>query len=1121
MKSFFLGSLLMLTAFASAQDQRTVTTRIADLLATFPAQSPAQLNKNMTAISELGENGLREMLKLYGTAGTDTTALEYAIAGYAGFVMQPGKEAQRKILVQALCNAVSDLKNSSSQEFLISQLQLTGKEDAVTCLTKSLQQPALAATVSRSLAQINNATSRQALLQAVSKTSGTTRLAIIEALGFTKHKPATPVLVNLLKQAKPEEKKVILYALAQGADPAASTALQTAAKNAGYTYEVTDATASYLLYLRQLHATGNVQLASRLTAQLLQDAKAKNQLHTRIAALGLISEINGQKSLPLLQAAMNDNDPHYRAAALQFASRYANPATNLGWEKQLNTASPEAQVQILNYIAQHPSGKAAASVSKLATSENESVRFAALKALSKNNPEQSIPLLIKEIQNGNAASIERAKAILLTIPGEAVTRQAAAAMNQVNAAGKVALLEILQARGAQKEASAVFNELRNTDTSIQKAALHALPAVVSETHLSQLSPMMADAKNEELWYYQQAMIQATSGITDTAARYRAVWSQMQQLDAGRQSNYLPVLASIGSREAMQQIQTAYNNGNEQTKTAALRSLALSNGMHTARLLREIAYGTSNLQQRELAVNGLLDVVRKLQATPEQKLLLLQDAMELSQTNRQKQIILREAGNTRTFPALIFVGSYLDSAGLQQPAAQAVMNIITSVSGLNGEAVRNILNKTATVLRGGDANYQREAIQTYLKDMPAGEGWISLFNGKDLSGWKGLVENPIKRKVMHADTLARKQEQANRIMREGWIVRDGLLMFTGKGDNLATERQFGDFEMYVDWKITKDGDAGIYLRGTPQVQIWDTARVSAGAQVGSGGLYNNQKNVSKPLQVADNPPGEWNHFHIIMKGDKVTVYLNGILVTDNVTMENYWNRNQPIFSKEQIELQAHGTYVAYRNLFVRELHAGSPALEADKNAGFEILFDGSDLDKWTGNKTDYKIDNGTLLVEPKEGNHGNLYTKDQYSDFIFKFEFQLTPGANNGLGIRTPMEGDAAYVGMELQILDNEAPVWKGLQPYQYHGSVYGVIPAKRGFLKPAGEWNTQEVIAKGPKIKVILNGEVILDGDIEEASKNGTIDKREHPGLHNKTGHIGFLGHGSVLRFRNIRVKKL
>lgn len=189
--------------------------------------------------------------------------------------------------------------------------------------------------------------------------------------------------------------------------------------------------------------------------------------------------------------------------------------------------------------------------------------------------------------------------------------------------------------------------------------------------------------------------------------------------------------------------------------------------------------------------------------------------------------------------------------------------------------------------------------------------------------------------------------------------------------------------------------------------------------------------------------------------------------------------------------------------------------------FEILFNGSNLDKWVGNKTGYVIKDGVLALHPGNNGKGNLYTVKEYGDFELRFEFKLTPGANNGIGIRTPLEGDAAYVGMEIQVLDNDAVEYQKLKEYQYHGSVYGVIPAKRGFLKPVGTWNEERIIAKGNRIKVILNGTTILDGDIKKASENGTLDHLNHPGLKNKKGHIGLLGHDTPLEFRNIRVREL
>lgn len=203
-------------------------------------------------------------------------------------------------------------------------------------------------------------------------------------------------------------------------------------------------------------------------------------------------------------------------------------------------------------------------------------------------------------------------------------------------------------------------------------------------------------------------------------------------------------------------------------------------------------------------------------------------------------------------------------------------------------------------------------------------------------------------------------------------------------------------------------------------------------------------------------------------------------------------------------------------------------------GYEVLFDGRSMEKWTGNTTNYVPLNGTIDVTAQYGGSGNLYTKKEYSDFILRFEFAfIRPGVNNGIGIRTPMGVDAAFDGMEIQVLDHDDPIYKNIKVYQQHGSVYGVIAAKRVKFGELGSWNTEEIRAVGDHITVTVNGEVILDGNIREAcqghnvapdgsTKNPyTVDGRNHPGLFNKKGHIGLLGHGPGIQFRNIRIKEL
>jgi hypothetical protein len=199
----------------------------------------------------------------------------------------------------------------------------------------------------------------------------------------------------------------------------------------------------------------------------------------------------------------------------------------------------------------------------------------------------------------------------------------------------------------------------------------------------------------------------------------------------------------------------------------------------------------------------------------------------------------------------------------------------------------------------------------------------LFNGKDLEGWKGLLaspyDNPAKRAQLSAEEKASLQAKADERMREHWKAEDGVLVFDGKGASLATLKDYGNFELLVDWKILPKGDSGIYLRGSPQVQIWDPNDEKGNSKrLGSGGLFNNKNNPADPLKLADKAVGEWNRFRILMVGEKVHVYLNNQLVVNNTTLENYWERDKPIYPTGQIELQNHGNKLFFKNIYVREL-----------------------------------------------------------------------------------------------------------------------------------------------------------------------------------------------------------
>ena len=397
-----------------------------------------------------------------------------------------------------------------------------------------------------------------------------------------------------------------------------------------------------------------------------------------------------------------------------------------------------------------------------------------------------------------------------------------------------------------------------------------------------------------------------------------------------------------------------------------------------------------------------------------------------------------------------------------------------------------------------------------------EGFKALFNGKDLKGWFGHgTKDPRTLWKMSPEELKKHQEETLKDINAHWSVKDGELINDGKGLYLTTKKDYKDFELLLEYKTVPKADSGIYLRGVPQVQIWDPteeAKWKIGADKGSGGLWNNSKGApgKDPLKRMDKPFGEWNKFHIIMIGERVTVYLNNEKVVDDVIMENFFDRKIPIFEKGPIQLQTHGGEIRWKNIFIREI-------TSDNDKGYQTLFNGKDLSGWHGAVNNYEVVDESIIC--KKGKGGTLYAKEEYGDFSFRFEFQLPPGGNNGIAVRSPGKGDPAWEAYEIQVLDDTAKKYAKLQPYQFHGSVYGLAPAQRGALLPVGEWNKQEITFKGSNIRVTLNETTILHQDISKIDLSKV--KKVPKGVNRSKGFIGFAGHSDPVKFRNVRIKSL
>ncbi len=419
------------------------------------------------------------------------------------------------------------------------------------------------------------------------------------------------------------------------------------------------------------------------------------------------------------------------------------------------------------------------------------------------------------------------------------------------------------------------------------------------------------------------------------------------------------------------------------------------------------------------------------------------------------------------------------------------------------------------------------------------------------------EEQIKTKKLSIEggLVGEKGQRTDDHLNAHWRVENQELVNDGHGLYLTTDKDYGDFELHLEYRALPKGDSGVYLRGIPQVQIWDATQGDPrglGQDKGSGGLWNNRKGSpgKDPSKRMDKPFGEWNSLKMTMIGERVTVVFNGVTVVEHAVLENFFANQKsgyvaygksdslnkaespkapngtmqdPVYAKGPIQLQTHGSEIRWRNVFIREIGAdeANTFLAARDAGGFVELNNGKDLSNWLGAVDNYEVKGGSIVC--KNGKGGDLLSKEEYENFILRFEFQLPLAGNNGIALRTPLGGHSSSDGLEIQVIDSDGYNAKHpnahLKPFQYHGSLYHCVGGKHGFLRPVGEWNHQEIQVRGQTIQVTLNGTRILDVDIDQFDRS----QIETPpkGLDRRVGHIGLAGHSDPVAFRSFKVKRI
>lgn len=670
----------------------------------------------------------------------------------------------------------------------------------------------------------------------------------------------------------------------------------------------------------------------------------------------------------------------------------------------------------------------------------------------------------------SGAYSKQANKALLTFKGN-IKEGITNALSNSDSSIVIQALKLASTRHMYSTYAKVKELMHSNNAMISDAAYEALKGVSTPEKFGEICSLLNASQEDKVAKIQEGAKNAIASLS-AGKQYEAIKAQMDK--SPKPSRYYPLLAQASNSQAIKLLLSEYEKDN--TDLTAYKSLLSVNNPSIVPSLYRIASKESN--KKDEILSRCIDLIKTSSDNQEQKYLLYRQAMGLKPSVKIQNKLLNALGNTKSLQALMFVGKYLSKNETSSAAANAVKNLIAK----NSNALRIIsakqqLEQAKTVFQAqkekgsADAGYAVDEIS----------GLMPKFKS---DGYRQIIKNV-----------------------EGTKVPVELM------------KQTGNFEMFVDWRV-KDGTAALNYGGVTLAELSKNSVIISGMT---------SKQTTKKPTIRPN----WNTLYLKVANGRLTLISNGETLAENYGIDNLSGATPG----STIEFQTRQGTVYVRDAYVYE-HPATPEYQLtteERKAGFEVLFGGRSLDKWEGNVKDYvPQEDGSMLVNAKYGNDRNLYTKRQYSDFIYRFEFCfLEPGVNNGVGIRTHQGTDAAYDGMEIQVLDHDDPIYKGLRDYQQHGAVYGIIVPKHVKFGKLGTWNTEEIVAKGDHIKVTVNGEVILDGNIREAcqghniapdgSKNNpyTVDHKNHPGLFNKQGYISFCGHGAGVKFRNVRILDL
>jgi HEAT repeat protein len=989
-------------------------------------------------------------------------------------------------LVEVLGSAEATV---DAKTFCCTQLALFGGAEHVAPLVTLLSEPRLTAAACQALVAIAGTEAEQGLIQAL-RTAATpdTQGQLLQALGELHTVAAIPLVRELVDAADPALAALAVRTLVRIAptDNATLGALPT---------PLPDEAAHALLEIANESLDHGDQDAAVRVLRAVSEHTDEPQLAA--AAYGGLLVAGVTEAAPRVVAALGDERTRVRTTAAGLLREALNRNGAGIVAARFHDLPVEGRVACLEAVAANGSAADLPLLERAVRDPEPQVAAAALRALGAVGGEAQTMTLVRAAVEYTDERRAAAAEALARLQGAGV---ADTLVTQIPVELREWAAQILVRRGAVDQAPALFAWASTEDTALRKAVWDAMSVLGNPELVPGILRHLSEAQSDTRMI-ERAVLQIADrhergpviqGVTETFARTP---------NAEAHSRLLSLLGRLPSPESLACLREGLAAPEPEVRVSSVRALDAWPDTAPLPSLLDLAGSDPDQRCRLLALRtavGLLELhgssLPADQLTP-----ALARCLELA------SLTLAAAAHLGRVELLPLASGALGIEAVRDEAAATVLAIAERAWTTAPEKVRPALEGLADA--GSEATVVEQAHEL-LAELPP-PGFRSVFNTWDLGGWQGCVGTPVTREGMLMDDLRRAREQADAAAARSWTVENRTLISDGTGVGLGTVTPFRDFELRLDWRLQPGGHAGIALRGTPVVQIHadDSAPPNpVGAE-------------HRPLQVAG-PPDDWNTLELRLVGDRLTAVGNGETVAERVVLENPWRSGTRFERVGPTELLGEGNPVAFRRIAVRELERGLPAeLEAPVDAGeWESLFDGHSLQGWqivNAGPEAWSAADGVLTAET--GGGGWLALDREYGDYVLEFEFNLPPGGNSGVFLRPPLEGNPAFTGIEVQLLDDAAEIYRNLRPGQYCASVYGLAAATPSQARPAGEWQHLRVLCAGRTVMVWHNHELVAEADLDEH-----LDMAETvPGVLRETGFPGLQNEHGPIRFRNLRIKTL